>query len=238
MKNVKINRFMTREELFSRVAERCQSQLQAAISKNAKASFIIPGGTTPAPAFAQLAKSSLDWEKITVAQSDERWLPADHSQSNQGLTSRTLLVDNAKKAAYIAMKNSHEKAIDGEKECSENYQKLAFPFSVTMLGMGLDGHIASLFPNSNPIKQGLDLNNKNLCIAIDGSGCKVAGEYPERMSLTLSAILNSGLILLLLTGEKKMAVIDKALQTNEPQKLPVSAILHQATTPVEIFWAA
>lgn len=238
MKNIKIQKYADREKLFAAVAMRCQRQLQLALEKYDEASFIIPGGTTPGPAFAQLAKSSLDWEKISIAQSDERWLPSDHPQSNQGLTARTLLIDNAKQANYVAMKNSHDKAVDGEEQCNSDYLRLAYPFSLTMLGMGLDGHIASLFPNSKPISEALDLQNTNPCIAIDGSGCPVAGDYPERMSLTLSAILNSKLIILLLTGEEKLEVIDLAVKENQPEKYPVSALLNQSKTPVEIFWAA
>lgn len=238
MKNILIHKYTNRDELFSAVAERCQQQLQLTLEKNNEASFIIPGGTTPGPVFAKLTKSSLDWEKISVAQSDERWLPPDHPQSNQCLATRTLLIDNARKANYVAMKNSHDNAIDGEQQCNSEYQKLASPFSLTMLGMGLDGHIASLFPNSKPIIRALDLQNTNRCIAIDASGCPVAGNYPERMSLTLSAILNSKLIILLLTGEEKLNVIDLAVKENQPEKYPVSALLNQTETPVEFFWAA
>ncbi len=237
MKNIQIHKYKNRDALFSAVAVRCQQQLQLTLEQKGQASFIIPGGTTPAPAFAQLAKSSLDWKNISIAQSDERWVPAEHRQSNQGLTARSLLIDNAKQANYVAMKNSHTSAIDGEAECSRNYKKLASPFSLTMLGMGLDGHIASLFPDSKPIDQALDLDNPNLCIAIDGTGCPVAGDYPERMSLTLAAILKSDLILLLLTGDEKLKVIDSAKQKNDPKVLPVSALLNQVDTPVEIFWA-
>ena len=238
MKNIQIHKYQDRDKLFAAVAARSQQQLQLVLENNSEASFIIPGGTTPGPAFAQLAKSSLDWKKITIAQSDERWLPSDHPQSNQGLTARTLLIDNAEKANYVAMKNSHDNAIDGERQCNRDYQRLASPFSLTMLGMGLDGHVASLFPDSKPIRHALDLQNSNPCIAIDGSGCPVAGDYPERMSLTLAAILNSALIILLLTGDEKLEVIDLAKQENNPEKYPVSALLNQTKTPVEIFWAA
>ncbi len=238
MNNIQIHKYTSRDELFSAVADRCQEQLKITLDKNNEASFVIPGGSTPGPAFKQLANSSLDWKKITVAQSDERWLPSNHPQSNQGLTERTFLIENAKEAKYVAMKNPHDRAIDGEAQCNRDYLEFSSPFSLTMLGMGLDGHVASLFPNSKPINQALDLTNSNICIAIDGSGCPVAGDYPERMSLTLAAILNSDLIILLLTGEAKLEVINLAKKENKPEKYPVSGLLNQTNTPVEIFWAA
>ena len=238
MNNIQINKYGTRDKLFSAVADRCQAQLQLVLEQNGEASFIIPGGTTPGPIFAQLAISSLDWKSITIAQSDERWLSAEHAQSNQGLTTRTLLIENAKNARYIGMKNPHTSALEGEADCNKVYQKLVSPYSLTMLGMGLDGHIASLFPNSKTINQALDLNNSNQCIAIDATGSEVAGDYPERMSLTLAAILNSELIILLITGEEKLNVIELAMQQHDPKRLPVSALLNQSNTPIAIYWSS
>ncbi len=238
MSNVQIHKYDSREKLFSAVADFCENQLVESIDRYQNASFIIPGGTTPAPAFEQLSKSDLDWSKVTIAQSDERWLEPDHPQSNQGLTARTLLINNALNANYIGMKNIYSSALEGESQCSSDYRALQTPFSLCMLGMGLDGHVASLFPNSKPIEKALDLSNTESCVAIDGTGCPVAGDYPERMSLTLAAILNSQKIILLLTGAEKLEVIEQAKQETNPSVFPVSALLNQSTTPVEIFWAA
>ncbi len=237
MNNIEIKQFLSRDELFEAVAKRCEVQLNKSIQENGQASFIIPGGTTPAPAFKKLANGNLDWKNITVAQSDERWVEADHPQSNQGLTAKTLLIDNAKSAGYVAMKNSATSTEKGLVECNNSYKTLASPFSVTMLGMGLDGHIASLFPGSKEINHGLDLSNPDLCIAIDANGCDVAGDYPNRMSLTMSAIIKSELIILLVTGQEKLEVIQNAQTKNQPLIQPVAAILNQTTVPVEIFWA-
>jgi len=234
--NITLNKFHSREELFAEVSNRCEYHLQQALLDKGKASFIVPGGTTPAPVFSQLSKVSLDWKNITIAQSDERWLAADHLQSNQRLTTKNLLINQAKAAKYIGMKNSHTSALTGELECCEDYKTLASPFSLTMLGMGLDGHIASLFPDSKSIIQALDLNNSNLCVAIDATNCEVAGDYPERMSLSLSAILNSHVILLLVTGDEKLSVIEKAMDSQMSPSLPVSYLFNQDNTPVEIYW--
>jgi len=237
MSNIETKKFSTRDKLFSAVAKRCEEQLKTSTEKNGQASFIIPGGTTPAPAFKKLANSNLDWKNITIAQSDERWVEPVHPQSNQGLTAKTLLIDNASVAGYIAMKNTALSTNEGLAECNQAYHELGSPFSLTMLGMGLDGHIASLFPGSKEIAQGLDLSNKNPCIAIDAHGCEVAGDYPNRMSLTMAAILKSELIILLLTGKEKLDVIQSAQTNNQPLEQPVAAILNQTQTPVEIYWA-
>lgn len=233
-----LKKFPSKQQLQLAVANRCSQQLEKMLKRNGKTSFIIPGGSTPGPVFEQLSNSDLDWKNISIAQSDERWVESSHSQSNQGLTERTLLINQAKNATYIAMKNTAPSPALGETLCNESYQKLISPFGLTMLGMGLDGHFASLFPGCNNLSEALRLDNKNTCIAINAHGCKVAGEYPERMSLTLRAILCSQLIILLVTGDDKLALLESAKQLNEPMKTPISALLNQTTTPIEIYWCA
>jgi len=234
---MKINKFEDRDSLFNAIAKKIHHDLSKAIDKNESASFIVPGGTTPAPAFELLSKSDLDWKKVSIAQSDERWLEATHEQSNERLTRENLLINNAQFANYISMKNHAENIEEGKQICENAYSEIPNPFTVCMLGMGLDGHIASLFPNSKHINNALSLENKDLCTSIDATGCSVAGDYPKRMSLTLSAILNSGTVLLLVTGKEKLNIIENALNKSPHNKLPVSHILNQSTTKVEVFWS-
>ncbi|PHS17089.1 MAG: 6-phosphogluconolactonase [Kangiella sp.] len=233
---MKINKFESRDSLFDSIAKKIQFNLSEAIYKNNTASFIVPGGTTPAPVFEILSRSDLDWNKVTIAQSDERWLQATHEQSNERLTRENLLINHAKTANYVSMKNEAVNIKEGELVCDTAYQTITSPFTICMLGMGLDGHIASLFPDSKNIRKALSLENNNLCIAIDASGCSVAGDYPMRMSLTLSAILNSETILLLITGKEKLKIIENLINTSPDNNLPVSHIINQSTTNVEVFW--
>ena len=258
MSNVQLLKFSTREELFNQLANDCEASLKKSIDSSQEASFIIPGGTTPGPAFELLSKKELDWSKVSIAQSDERWLDAEHDQSNEKLTKRTLLINHASQANYIAMKNSSATALDGKMLCNQDYRSLLAPFSITMLGMGLDGHFASLFPSSKTIEEALDLSNKDLCIEIDATGCSVAGEYTERMSLTLSAILNSEQIILLITGKAKLqliedvlvninlntdintainTVINTVINDETGPALPIRYLLEQKETDVNIYWA-
>ncbi|MFT6732821.1 MAG: 6-phosphogluconolactonase [Polaribacter sp.] len=234
--NLRINKFNNREELFKAIANKTQHDLAEAVITKGGASFIVPGGTTPAPAFDLLSKAELEWEKITIAQSDERWLDASHAQSNERLTRENLLINNAKIAKYISMKNDANTTEQGELDCNKTYASIPNPFTICMLGMGLDGHIASLFPDSKNIDNALSLENKDLCIAIDATGCPVAGDYPKRMSLTLSAILHSETILLLITGKEKLSIIENLLEEQRQTEIPVSRILNQSSTAVEVFW--
>lgn len=233
---LKINKFENRKFLFNAIEKKILLNLKNAIAKNNSASFIVPGGTTPAPVFKRLSHSDLDWKKITIAQSDERWLDASHQQSNERLTRKNLLINNAKYAHYLPMKNEASSIEEGESICNDTYRFFSNPFTICMLGMGADGHVASLFPGSNNIDNALSLNNKYHCIAIDAKGCSVAGEYTKRMSLTLSAILNSKTILLLITGKEKLKIIENAVNKMPTNEIPVSHILNQSTTDIEVFW--
>ncbi len=230
--------FSNQQALFEKVAARCKGLLETGLATNGKASFVVPGGTTPAPVFQQLSQQPLDWENIQIAASDERWLAPSHQQSNQKLIQSSLLINLASKASLIAMKNSHSTAAAGEAECNQAYQALHSPIDIVMLGMGTDGHFASLFPGSPQIKSALDLNSTKSCIAIDAEGCEIAGDYTERMSMTLAALTNSKLIILLLTGEQKLEVIKTAKQTKTTTNLPITALLNQTKVDVDIYWAA
>ncbi|PCJ50025.1 MAG: 6-phosphogluconolactonase [Gammaproteobacteria bacterium] len=226
-----------RDELYQAVTARVAVLLKDAVDNNAKAGFIVPGGTTPAPIFERLSTLPLAWDKISVSASDERWIDVDSESSNEYLIKHSLLINKAEAATYVGLKNDADTATAGQKKTERNLKNLALPATVTLLGMGPDGHVASLFPGCPQIDDALDLNQKKTCIAIDARGCTVAGEYTERMSLTLSALINSDLIILLITGQEKLDVINQAIREKMNSSLPVAKILSQGKTPVEVYWA-
>ena len=227
--------YKDRESLYQSVADKCAEQLTADTDKKGEGSFIVPGGTTPAPVFSKLSMMPLQWADISVSPSDERWIDVDHKQSNQFLIEQTLLINHASAARFIGLKNKSPTASEGEGETEKRLQQLARPASVTMLGMGPDGHFASLFPGCPQIKEALDIEQNKRCIGIDARGCAVAGEYTNRMSLTLSSLINSNLVIILITGNEKLKVVRDALA--KKSDTPVASLLNQTKTPVEIHWA-
>lgn len=237
-----------RAALFDALTDYCQQALAQACAENGTASFMVSGGSTPAPLYQRLAKSSLPWQKIKVALVDERWVDNTSSSSNTAFAEKTLLQDNATAAQFIEMKTSAATAKEGLIEASANYQLLSQPWDVTILGMGKDGHTASLFPHAEGLEQALSLedgDNQQVLAAITANRSEVTGDNLERMTLSLYGLLQSRQLILLITGEDKLAVYREALAQADHHKMPLSAVLQQhyndkkvaKKVPLHIFWA-
>ena len=141
-----------------------------------------------------------------------------------------LLVNKAASANFVALKNANLDAADGVAECTANLEKMQTPFDVLILGMGEDGHTASLFPCSEQVLAGLDMDSGAQYIAVQPTTAP-----NQRMSLTLPALLNSKNIFLHLTGESKRTVLAEATSGGDETQMPIRAVLNRAD--VELVWA-
>jgi len=163
---------------------------------------------------------------------DERWVEPAESDSNEHLVREHLLKNRAAAATFIGMKNSAATAGAGEQECELQLQQVSRPFDVLILGMGGDGHTASLFPGAEKLAGATNLDSGKTCMGI----APLTAPH-ERMTLTLPAILDSGQIYLHITGQEKHDVLQKALKDGPVEAMPIRFILGQQTTPVTVFWA-
>jgi 6-phosphogluconolactonase len=229
--------FPDRETLFSALTDECCSLLAGAIAAKQSASILVSGGGTPRPLYEQLSSRALDWQRVRVALVDERWVDVDHAGSNEAFIKETLLNNMAAPAKFIAMKTAHATASEGQLVCDERYRQLARPFDLAILGMGPDGHMASLFPHAQGLVEALDINRQQLCAAIEAIPSEVTGELTERMSLTLYGLLQSRQLHLLITGEEKLAVYKQALASNDSLLTPITALLKQTRVRVKVYWA-
>ncbi|WP_018151110.1 6-phosphogluconolactonase [Leeia oryzae] len=212
------------------LAEAMAATLKTHLSMHEKAVIAVSGGKSPVPVFEALRKTDLDWSRVVVTLVDERWVPNDHAASNEALVRQHLLQENAAAATFVPMYNHAASAKAAEADLNTVFADLPLPFALVVLGMGDDGHTASLFPASPALDAGL-VADAPLCLAQVG-----AVEPTERMSLTLPAILNAGRVFLQFAGEGKKAVFDLASQQAE-KRWPVSFVLAQSSTPVEVFYA-
>ncbi len=229
--------FDTRDDLFSSLADFCAGTLQAALTSRNAASIIVSGGSTPEPLYTTLAHTSLPWEKVTVALVDERWVDTNHAASNERFVRQVLLRDAAAQAKFIGMKNSADNAQAAVEEVNRRYDAVPSPFDLVILGMGPDGHTASLFPDAEGLSHALDANSKDNCCAITAHQSPVTGEHTERMTLTLHGIMQARQLVLLITGDEKLKIYQHALHADSHNELPVSAVLQQQRVPVVVYWA-
>lgn len=204
--------------------------LQDAIRVRGKASLLVSGGRTPLPLFQALSQSDLDWSNVAISLVDERWVDETSDASNTRLVKQNLMVGNASAATFVEMKSFETDAQDAVLACEERLATMAQPFDIVILGMGEDGHTASLFPCCEQLKQGLDMESGRTCIATQPTTAP-----HQRMSLTLPAIVASRNIFLHLTGEKKRQVLEDAMANDTAIQKPILAVINAAT--VSLQWA-
>lgn len=213
------------------LSEKVAAMLAVSIEEKGSASLVVSGGRTPMGFFHLLSQQVLDWSKVTVLLADERWVNADHADSNEKLVRENLLINEASQADYLALKNSAGQAVDGEAECEAALAELD-TFTVLILGMGDDGHTASLFPGSEALAEGLDMDSGRSCIAVTPLHAP-----HQRMSLTLPRLLNSQQIVIHISGASKQEVLQQAQAGDDVMELPIRSILQQQVAPLSIYWA-
>jgi 6-phosphogluconolactonase len=224
------SKFRTTEQLNTAFSRKITKLLRDGIEENGRASLIVSGGKTPAGLFTLLSKSNLEWDKVDISLADERWVDNTEDASTEKMLRTKLLINNAANANFMPLKTQHGDAEEAVLTCTENLQKMRTPFDVLILGMGEDGHTASLFPCSEQIAQGLDLESGNSFIAVQPTTAP-----NQRISLTLPALLNSNQIFLHLTGESKKAVLNTVLSGDDALAMPIRAVINNAD--VELLWA-
>ena len=222
--------FENADALTEQFAQSLTDILAQGIEKRGRASLVVSGGRTPLALFKTLSKTDIDWSKVDVTLADERWVDEDHEASNTRLVKDNLLQNNASAANFVELKTDDADAADGIAQAESNLSSMSQPFDALILGMGEDGHTASLFPCSAQIEDGLNLSSGKICLAVQPTTAP-----HQRISLTLPAILNSRNLFIHLTGEKKKTVLEDALEHNTELEKPVTAVVNRA--PVTLMWA-
>ncbi len=196
-----------------------------------KASLLLSGGTSPIDFYKLLSKSKLNWGKIFLSLSDERWVDTHSDDSNEKLIKDILIQNNAKLANFIGLKSDGDIKGSGWQKTEEKLKKLPQPFDIILLGMGGDGHTASLFPDSPDTSKALGQDTISLTMPIIRENQDIA-----RITMTLKTLLSSRHIKLLFFGEEKWHIYEKAKE-EKTIKYPISYILHQDIVPVTIYYA-
>jgi 6-phosphogluconolactonase len=226
------HRFPDIQALIAALAGEIRVDLEEAIAARGIASLIVSGGSTPVPLFRQLCRERLDWSKVWIGLADERWVDASDPQSNERLVRDELLKENAASAHFVGMKNPAATPESGAEWAWRALKRLPRPFDVVLLGMGSDGHFASLVPNSLNLMRSLDIDAVPACVGMNS----LAPPHP-RVSQNLSALLDARRIALMIVGDEKWSVYQRAKQSGAMSELPIRAVLTQQRTLVDVYWS-
>lgn len=228
----KFKEYADRQVLVNDLAERIGRLLKQGVKENGRASLAVSGGSTPVDLFERLSILDIPWLNVVVTLVDERWVEPTASDSNENLVRTHLLKNRAVAAVFIGMKNSAKTAREGERECKMSLEKISLPFDVLILGLGSDGHTASLFPYATRLDEATDLNSGRICMGI----MPLTAPH-ERMTLTLPAILDAKQIFLHIVGQEKKKVFQAAQADGPSKKMPIRFILREQKSPVDVYWA-
>lgn len=205
-------------------ADFAATTLKNTLARKSHAALVVPGGNTPRHYLPALAKCQLPWDRITVTLSDERWVDVNNEQSNEHLVKKYLMAHLPENTPFVGLKTQHKNSFDAVEAIHQRLDQLPLPLSLTVLGLGEDGHIASLFPGMNP-----DLLSTHHCQAV---APPIAPSL--RVSLSLSMLSESHNIALVVTGKNKRGLLDRLSEHPDPE-IPLIWLLQLTQSPVTVF---
>ncbi len=207
------------------VANVLAGELGEALRHRDRATLIVPGGSTPGPIFDDLCAADLDWSRVDVMLSDERWVPEDHPHSNARMLRERLLVDRAAAATFLPL-YAHGDDPEAVLADVEAMLEPHLPATVVLLGMGADGHVASLFPRGDNLRLGLHADAPILV------SMRAEGLEETRVSLSARVLREALSLHLVVMGDDKRAALERARDL-PPEEAPVAAVLEEAV----VHWA-
>ena len=222
---MKLIEYPDREMMMIDLANQLAGELAECLVNHPHASFAVPGGTTPGPIFDTLSGADLHWDRIHVLLTDERWVPETHDRSNTRLVRERLLTSRASMAEFIPLYAETEAPEDAIDELAAGIAS-ELPISVLLLGMGTDGHIASLFPGADRLTDALDDHAPPLM------AMRAPGAPEPRITLTAPVLARAMSTHIVIAGAEKRATLERARQSRR-QEMPVRVVWNDAT----VHWA-
>lgn len=221
--------FESREGAAYQLANDIESLLQRSMEQTSAANFMVSGGSSPLKVYQHLSKATLDWERVNIIPSDERCVKDSSDQSNAKMIRANLLQDKAAAAEFHPLVTEQGKPLS-EDQIAALQVKFSAPFAISLLGMGEDGHTASLFPDALEIEDAII--GDDFCYQLSPAHLK-----QKRISLSASVLINSSRIILLMYGDRKRQLFEAAKSPGDAFDLPVRVLLHQQGAPVDVYWA-
>ena len=210
------------------LADAIANTLREAIAERGGASLVVCGGSSPIELFEYLSQAELDWSQVVVVPSDERWVPADDAQSNERMLRDTLLTGRAADAMFVSLYRPTDTPAEAVSDVEGALLDIPTPFDVVLLGMGGDGHTASLFPDDPNIERALASKARVIPANVGP---------PARMSLGPAYLRAARRIDILVFGDDKKRVHDEAVQPGPLAALPVRSVLNTTDPIPTVHWA-
>jgi 6-phosphogluconolactonase len=203
--------FENKEALEADLAVEIAAKLTQAITTENKATLLVSGGSTPVNLYQKLSEHNIDWSKITIGLVDERYVPNTSNYSNEKLVKTNLMVNHAASAAFLPMVGDENDIKNNIQKVDSDYAVFVNP-TVAILGMGADGHTASLFPNDEASEN--NLRSKEIKPYVIQT--KAPSEPKIRITCSKNLLLSAANIYLMIIGEDKLAVLKESKEKQYP----------------------
>lgn len=209
--------------------------IESAIEARGEARLALPGGATPEPIYAQLAKSkAIDWTKVTLIPTDDRLVAKDAPLSNEAMIEGWL---GAKGANIVSLTDAH--ALDDYREAGRRADArlalLDWPLDLACLGMGADGHTASIFPGPD-FERAVAGPRERRAVGVRPD--PMPDNAPvERVTLTGVALSSARAVMVVISGEEKRRVLEQAIKEGPLSPLPIGRVIAEIENPIDIFWS-
>lgn len=216
---MELNKLDSNQLQIEKLVKEISSIITSTIKQKNKITIALSGGKSPIPVLEKLSEQDIDFTKVTFTLVDDRLTPTDNPDSNENLLFKHLFINNAKHASFISL-YGHDNLNNNERIDKAN--RAIKEIDLAILGMGEDGHTASIFPDCDELDTALDLTNSNKYIITHPKSAKYA-----RISLTLNAILDIPNLFLSINGKNKLRILEQAA-IKDNKNLPISYIISRA----------
>lgn len=208
--------------------------IESALDARGQALIALPGGSTPAPIFEKLATAKLRWKSVTIIPTDDRLVAVSDPMSNVATIARTFLPLGARVLPIVSEAAADHHAAG--KAADARLQDLQWPPDLVWLGMGADGHTASIFAGPD-LEDALNAPKARRAVGVLPD--PLPKEAPvARVTLTRAAILSARTLLITLTGDDKRKVLEKAIEDGPLSGVPIGRVLAETELPIDIHWSA
>ena len=208
--------------------------IESAIDARGNAVIALPGGNTPGPVYEKLLEAKVDWKRVTILPTDDRLVAMGDPLSNVTALAKLFMSKGARVFPITSEAAEDYKAAG--RAADARLQDVHWPLDLCVLGMGADGHTASIFPGPD-LEEALAGPKERRALGVHPD--PMPKDAPvDRVTLSHSAIASSRALLIAITGDDKKAVLERAVEEGPSSKLPIGRVLAEVELPVDIHWSA